>query len=46
MKCPKCKSDNLVKAGKAWRDSKKIQRWRCGSCGKLFSEPRKIKENK
>ncbi len=38
LQCPECKSIKLAKAGKTWYSRKKIQRWRCLKCGRVFTE--------
>lgn len=35
--CNECGSENVVKAGFAWRNRKKVQRFRCKDCGKVFA---------
>jgi len=39
MQCPECKATEIVKAGMAWQARKKVQRWRCLQCGRIFIEP-------
>ena len=34
--CPECGSTNTSKASKVWRARQKVQRYRCGHCGRLF----------
>lgn len=36
-RCPECKSENHTKAGFSWRNREKIQRYRCGDCGRVFT---------
>ncbi len=33
-----CQSERVTKAGKTWKSRKKVQRWRCTSCGRIFTE--------
>jgi transposase-like protein len=40
LECPECKSTQLVKSGKAWRNRIKVQRYRCLKCGRVFTEPK------
>lgn len=35
-KCPECGSEKVVKAGWTWRARKRIQQYRCNSCGHYF----------
>lgn len=37
VKCNECESENVVKAGFVWRKRKKVQRYRCKDCGKVFA---------
>lgn len=43
MRCPECRSERVVKNGKAivWKARKKhiIQQYRCNSCGRQFRQP-------
>jgi len=39
MTCPECKATRLAKSGLTWRNRQRIQRWRCLSCGRIFSDP-------
>ena len=36
IKCTDCNSDNVIKAGFDWKDRKRVQRYRCKNCGKVF----------
>jgi len=36
--CPHCKSENTAKMGLTWRGGKRVQRYRCNTCGKTFVE--------
>jgi len=40
LKCPKCKSTKLVKAGRVWSGGKKKQRYLCNNCGYVTTEPK------
>ena len=43
VSCPECKSQELNKAGFSWRARARIQRYRCLSCGMVFSEAEPVK---
>jgi len=45
MKCPECGSDKITKAGIAWSKRRKVQRFRCSDCGRLFVEPVIVKKD-
>lgn len=37
MKCPECGSVNSTKAGLVWQARRKVHRYRCKDCGRLFT---------
>jgi len=39
LKCPECKARRLTKAGMTWRSRGRVQRWRCATCGRIFTDP-------
>jgi transposase-like protein len=41
MKCPNCKSMQLVKSGEVWSGRKKRQRYLCRSCGMNTVKPKR-----
>ena len=36
-RCPECQGKS-TKAGFTWRDRKRVQRWRCSVCGRIYGE--------
>ena len=40
--CPKCKSANIVRAGKALRRGGKVQSYKCSDCGHAFTEDKRV----
>ena len=49
MFCPNCESDKLIKHGWQWRltgNRRKVQRYRCTSCGRLTVYPAQYRDKK
>lgn len=44
LECPECGSAWVVKVGFVWSGRRKVQQYRCQSCGRLTIKPLEIHE--
>jgi len=45
MNCPECKTKKMFKAGFVWSGRHKVQRFKCGSCGRTCAKIEKTGDN-